>query len=87
MTHNPLHLIMLDSIKDILLEIRREAWALRDEARKAHALHGVVLEAVAAQDVPAAREAMQRHLEQGIRVWRRLGKAVHRPGSTPVSST
>jgi len=87
MTHNPLHLIMLDSIKDILLEIRREAWALRDEARKAHALHGAVLEAVAAQDVPAAREAMQRHLEQGIRVWRRLGKAVHRPSSTPVSST
>jgi DNA-binding FadR family transcriptional regulator len=72
-THNPLYVIMLDSIGDVLLEIRRATMGNRKDAEHGYADHGRILAAVARHDPEAAREAMRRHLEHALREWRKLG--------------
>ena len=76
MTANELHLLMLDSIGDILLEVRRETVANREDSVAAVAAHGLVLERVAARDSVGAREAMAAHLEHALQEWVRLGRPV-----------
>ena len=76
MTANELHLLMLDSIGDVLLEVRRETVANRDDSRAALIAHGRVLERVAARDPDGARKALATHLEQALQEWVRLGRPV-----------
>jgi GntR family transcriptional repressor for pyruvate dehydrogenase complex len=76
MTGNGLHLLMLDSIGDVLLEVRRETVANREDSRVALIAHGRVLERVAAHDPEGAREAMAAHLEEAFQEWVRLGRPV-----------
>jgi GntR family transcriptional repressor for pyruvate dehydrogenase complex len=87
LTHNPLYVIMLDSIGDVLLEIRRATMDNRKDAQRGYAEHGRILEAVVRHDGEAAREAMRRHLEHALREWRRRGpvKLVH-GDSAPAES-
>jgi GntR family transcriptional repressor for pyruvate dehydrogenase complex len=76
MTANELHLLMLDAIGDVLLEVRRETVANRDDSRAAVIAHGRVLERIAARDARGAREAMAAHLEQAFQEWVRLDRPV-----------
>jgi len=73
MTHNPLYVIMLDSIGDVLLEIRRATMGNRGDAEHGYADHAGILAALVRHDGDAAREAMRRHLEHAAREWKRLG--------------
>jgi GntR family transcriptional repressor for pyruvate dehydrogenase complex len=69
MTHNVLYLVMLDSIGDVLLDIRRST--LGQEGRHALALeaHGRILECIAAGDEAGARAAMEAHLQESKGAW------------------
>jgi GntR family transcriptional regulator, transcriptional repressor for pyruvate dehydrogenase complex len=73
LTHNELYLIMLDSIGDILLEIRRATFALPNDAERAHRQHKRIVEAVVKRDPEAAREAMREHLTGAVEEWEKLG--------------
>jgi GntR family transcriptional repressor for pyruvate dehydrogenase complex len=69
--HNELYVVMLDSIADVLLEIRRAT--LNEPGRPQRALdaHQQILDAILAGDREAARSAMQAHLDDSRRVWAR----------------
>jgi GntR family transcriptional repressor for pyruvate dehydrogenase complex len=69
-THNELHLLLLDSVGDALLEIRREnlATGSREDTL---VLHRQILERIAARDPEGARRAMREHLDNVAEHWRR----------------
>ena len=69
-THNELHLLLLDSVGEALLEIRREnlAGGSRDDTL---VLHRQVLERIAARDAEGSRRAMREHLDNVAQHWRR----------------
>jgi GntR family transcriptional repressor for pyruvate dehydrogenase complex len=73
LTHNPLYVIMLDSIGDVLLEIRRATMGNHKDAERGYAEHARILKAVSQHDPVAAQEAMRRHLEHALREWKKLG--------------
>jgi GntR family transcriptional repressor for pyruvate dehydrogenase complex len=73
LTHNGLFVIMLDSIGDVLLEIRRATLGLPDDAQHGYEQHESILAAVRAHDPQAARDAMRRHLDDAFESWRQLG--------------
>lgn len=68
---NDLYLVLVDSISDVLMEIRRAT--LRVPGRPAAAIeqHRLVLEALERRDVEGAVEAMQRHLADSFEAFRR----------------
>lgn len=76
--HNPLFLVMLDSIEPILLEIRRRVALVPGRAGRAIAAHGLILDRIRAHDPEGAERAMAEHLEESRGVWRALGE-----GSAP----
>lgn len=71
-TENELYLIMLDSIRDLLLENRRATMGVSGRIAKGARAHQRIYQAVAAGDVEGARDAMRRHLEDSLRAWKRL---------------
>jgi GntR family transcriptional regulator, transcriptional repressor for pyruvate dehydrogenase complex len=71
--HNPLFLIMLDSIEPILLEIRRRVTGVPGRPGRAREAHGLILQAIQNQDPAAAQGAMAEHLAESRHVWRELG--------------
>jgi GntR family transcriptional repressor for pyruvate dehydrogenase complex len=82
MTQNELHLIVLDSIRDVLLEIRRTAAKLPNDLQSALAEHGAILDAVANRDEEGARDAMTSHLRHASEDWKQLGPVkLHRSPS------
>lgn len=74
-THNPLYVVMLDSIADVMLEIRRATLGLKGRPGKGVRAHRQILARIAAHDAPGAREAMRKHLADSWRVWQRLRRA------------
>jgi GntR family transcriptional repressor for pyruvate dehydrogenase complex len=66
--HNELYLVLLDSIRGALLDIRRSLMPGR--LRKTVRAHRKIIDAIAAGDVPAAGAAMQEHLDTVERDWR-----------------
>lgn len=75
-THNPLFIILLDSIGDLLLEIRYLALQDPETVHKALYHHGNVLEKVKARDSNRARLAMAAHVDQSEDTMRGIIKAV-----------
>lgn len=71
-THNPLYLIMLDSIGDIMLEIRRATIGLPGRVMEALDAHRLILARIRAHDTLGAGEAMREHLEDTWSVWQQL---------------
>lgn len=69
-TSNELFLVMLDSIGDILLEIRRVTLAMPGRIADGVAHHRVILERIAARDVDGADAAMRAHLADSYSAWR-----------------
>jgi DNA-binding FadR family transcriptional regulator len=62
-THNRLYVVLLDAIGTVLLDVRRSALRVRENAVLARRQHQAILDAIVARDQDAAREAMHRHLE------------------------
>jgi GntR family transcriptional repressor for pyruvate dehydrogenase complex len=80
-THNELYLVLMDSIGESLIEVRRENLRGGSAEETLH-LHRRILERIIAHDVEAAREAMSEHLDNVEEIWLRL----HRKPA-PASST
>ncbi len=68
-TQNPLFLVMLDSIGDVLLEIRRATVGIPGRVGLAHTHHARVLERIAAHDEAGAEAAMRDHLAESQEAW------------------
>jgi len=62
--HNPLFVILLDSIGELLLEIRRVAFQDPETLHKARYHHRSILDSVKSKDARQAREAMSAHLDE-----------------------
>jgi GntR family transcriptional repressor for pyruvate dehydrogenase complex len=65
-TGNPVLLIVLSSISELLRESRRRTFAVPGELSKARAWHRKVFEAIERRDPGAAREAMAQHMAQVV---------------------
>jgi GntR family transcriptional repressor for pyruvate dehydrogenase complex len=63
-TGNPVLLIVMSSITELLRECRRRTFAVPGELPKARAWHKAVFEAIEKRDAEAAREAMAKHMLQ-----------------------
>jgi GntR family transcriptional repressor for pyruvate dehydrogenase complex len=68
-THNRLFVVMLDAIGDVLLEIRRVAFAQAGMIEYARSAHALILARLNERDADGAREAMRAHLEESKRDW------------------
>jgi GntR family transcriptional repressor for pyruvate dehydrogenase complex len=71
-THNRLFSLIIDSIGDVLLEIRKATLGIRGRAKKGVQFHQAILDRVAAHDVEGAREAMRVHLEDASAAWSKI---------------
>ena len=67
---NELLLAMLDSISDVLREVRHQAMVQPHVSEDGLKAHRRILKAVSAGDPKAARDAMARHLADAERIWR-----------------
>ena len=63
-THNPLFSVILDSITDVMIEVRRVGSRVQGVPARALAYHREILAAVQRGDEAAARQAMDRHLDE-----------------------
>lgn len=63
-SHNPLLVILLDSIADILREVRRSVSKFPTISLKGLPHHRQILELVEARDIAGARRVMKLHLDQ-----------------------
>lgn len=71
-THNPLITLLLDSIRDLMAEVRTRVAnqpGLYDRVMPGHLR---IMEAVAARDAQAARAAMMEHLDTALRIQKRV---------------
>jgi GntR family transcriptional repressor for pyruvate dehydrogenase complex len=71
-THNPLYVIMLDSIGDVMLEIRRATIGIPGRPLKGVKAHRRILARIAEHDGPGARDAMREHLRDSWTIWQQL---------------
>lgn len=72
-THNELYPIMLDSIGDVLLEIRRATLGLAGRTKKGLTAHRRILRRIEEREPTGARDAMRAHLRDSQRAWREIG--------------
>ena len=63
-THNELFSVLLESLAQVMLEVRLLALRIPGTPRRSLAHHRAVFEAVAAGDPTAARAAMNRHMDE-----------------------
>jgi GntR family transcriptional repressor for pyruvate dehydrogenase complex len=74
-TRNKLFLVLLDSISDALLEVRRETLAIPHSPTKVVDDHQRIFEAIRRHDPIGARTAMDAHLENAALAWHTAGSA------------
>jgi GntR family transcriptional repressor for pyruvate dehydrogenase complex len=88
-TRNKLFLVLLDSISDALLEIRRATLAIPHSPTKVVDDHQRIFEAIKRQDPIGARTAMELHLENAALAWHNAGAgtADARDGRSATSDT
>lgn len=72
-THNELFVVMLDSIGDVLLEIRRVTLGVPQRIKEGVAFHERILERIAAHDIAGAGRSMREHLDDADAAWRLAG--------------
>lgn len=73
MTYNELYPIMLDSIGEVMMEIRLVTLSAPGRTAEAVGEHGSILDAITARDPQATRSAMRDHLAQSRRLWEAPG--------------
>lgn len=69
-TNNELFLVLIDSVGDVLLEMRLATMGQQERIRAAREQHKKIVDAMALRDVAAAVEAMRQHLEDSSRAFR-----------------
>ncbi len=69
-THNNLFVVMLESLADIMLEVRLTGYETPGAATHAIDYHTRIYEAVRDQDVEAARRVMSEHLDMSEHIFR-----------------
>jgi GntR family transcriptional repressor for pyruvate dehydrogenase complex len=74
-THNELFPLLLDAIGEVLLAVRRRAFASPEQRRYAQEAHQEIVDGIAAGDAERAREAMRKHLEAAVELWTANGQA------------
>jgi GntR family transcriptional repressor for pyruvate dehydrogenase complex len=79
-THNDLFPVLLESIGDVLLAVRRRAFASAELRAYAERAHDEIVKGIAAGDPEQARLAMREHLKTAAEVWTADGD-----GSSPGS--
>lgn len=70
-THNPLYPVLLSSIADMLIEVRRTGVKLADTPMRAYKHHTSISERIQAKDRLGARKAMQDHLRESEETFQR----------------
>ena len=80
MTGNRLFLVLLDSIGEVLMEIRRATLGVPGRSREAYESHRLILERIAEGDPEGAERAMKDHLVDSLHLW---GVARATPGHRP----
>lgn len=75
-TQNDLFLIMLDSISDVLRDVRDRAFHVDGVGESGLTGHLEILKAVRNRDAEGARSVMASHLEEAERIWRRTAAAI-----------
>ncbi len=83
-THNKLFVLLLDSLADVLLEVRERGFDVPGTPERAQQHHQAILDEVRRGDVSAARQAMQAHLEEADKTQQ---EALSRGPQTPGSVT
>lgn len=68
-TQNELFVVMLDSIGEIMLDVRRRAFRAPGVMQYAIRAHQAILDRLRDRDVDGARAAMREHLETSERAW------------------
>jgi GntR family transcriptional repressor for pyruvate dehydrogenase complex len=71
-THNPLMTLLLDSIRDLMAEVRTLVAREPGLFERVMPTHVQILECVASRDVQGARSAMREHLSTALRIQREL---------------
>jgi GntR family transcriptional repressor for pyruvate dehydrogenase complex len=66
-TDNELFLVMLDSIGETLLDVRRKGFNSDEAVSYATGAHNAILHSIAAGDVAGARRTMREHLQESAR--------------------
>jgi GntR family transcriptional repressor for pyruvate dehydrogenase complex len=61
-THNELHVVLMESISDLMLEVRRKGFEVPDTPARAIAYHQRIFNWVAVGDAENAQQAMREHL-------------------------
>ncbi len=74
-SHNPLYLVLLGSIADMLMEVRLTGIRLRGTPSRAYKHHRIILDRITAQDADGARQAMRDHLSESEDTYRRARTA------------
>lgn len=70
--HNVMFVVMLDSIKDILLDLRRVTHAVPGRVEKGVRAHRRIAQRIADADAEGAVQAMSDHLNESLRVWKKM---------------
>ena len=70
-TENPLYPVLLASMADMLMELRRTVATLPNTPERAHRHHTAIVDAVAARDRAAARRAMSDHMNEAESTFQR----------------
>lgn len=81
MTANPLFPVLLDSIRGVLLEIRRATLRVPGRSAQVVGYHERILERIAERDPEGAEREMKEHLLESYRLWEAAGLA--RPKRAP----
>ena len=84
---NELLLAMLDSISDVLREVRTQAIAQPHVGEEGLRGHRRILKAVSSGNSEAARTAMAEHLSDAERIWRRGARRLGTPGKARAKHT
>lgn len=86
LTRNELFVIMVDSLSDVMLQVRLQAMPMPGDRERGFVEHQAILDAIAARDPVAARRAMVTHLrsaEHEFRIGDRLLRGVPARGIRP----
>lgn len=76
MTYNELYTILIDTIGDVMLEVRRQTMNMPGRASNALRAHRRILSKIAARDPAGARKAMKAHLDEARKFWQRMAPEV-----------
>jgi GntR family transcriptional regulator, transcriptional repressor for pyruvate dehydrogenase complex len=80
---NELLVAMLDSIADVLREVRNQSMSIPHVSEEGLRAHRRILKSVKSGNASSARSAMAEHLAEAERVWRGGGKRAKATASTP----